>query len=107
MEAYMIIFNCGTLMRRKSDEIDYKPQVGLLLKSGEVIPHYLDISQDKYLETIEEGETKSELDMTSFMEELEKLGNTALDFKEAMKQFFHTGKTSDEAKQIILKAMEK
>jgi len=101
------IFNCGTLMRRKSDEIDYKPQVGLLLESGEVIPHYLDISKDKYLETMEEKEIDSELDMSEFFDELEKLGRTALDFKDAMMQFLHKGKTSNEAKQIILKAMEK
>lgn len=102
------IFNCGTLMRRKSDEIDYKPQVGLLLESGKVIPHYLDISKDKYLETIEEEEVNPELDMKSFMEELEKLDETAFDFAERMKQFLQrTKKISDQAKEIILNAMEK
>ena len=101
------IFNCGTLMRRKSDEIDYKPQVGLLLESGKVIPHYLDISKDKHLEMIEGEEIESELDLADFIKELEKLGTTALDFKDAINQFLHKGKTSDEAKQIILKAMEK
>ncbi len=101
------IFNCGTLMRRKSDEIDYRPQVGLLLESGKVVSHYLDISEDKYLDVVDEKDSQEELDMTSFMQELEKLGETALDFKNAMKEFFHQGKTSDQAKQIILKAMEK
>ena len=102
------VFNCGTLMRRKSDEINYKPQVGLLLESGKVVPHYLDISEDKYIESDEiPVETEEELDMSSFMQELERLGKTALDFMDAMKQFLHAGKTSDEAKQIILDAMEK
>jgi len=41
------------------------------------------------------------------MDELEKLGKTALDFKEAMKEFLSKGKTLSEVKQIILKAMEK
>lgn len=101
-----IIFNCGTLMRRKSDEIDYKPQVGLLLESGKVRSYYLDTSQDKYIEK-EQERVESNLDMGEFFEELEKLGKTALDFKEAMKQFLHSGRTSVEAKEIILKAMEK
>lgn len=100
------IFNCGTLMRRKSDEIDYRPQVGLLLESGEVVPHYLDISKDKYLDIVD-IEEKPDLDMTGFIEGLEKLGKTALDFRDAMKEFLHRGGTSDEAKQIILEAMEK
>ena len=102
-----IIFNCGTLMRRKSDEIDYKPQVGLLLSNGEVVPHYLDISQDKYIEKAADTEVNDSLDMSEFFNELEKLGNSALDFKEAMKQFLHSGKTLTEVKQIILDAMEK
>ena len=102
------VFNCGTLMRRKSDEIDYRPQVGLLLADGSVVPHYLDISQDKYLDTVDLAEKeRSNLDMTEFFNELEKLGKTALDFKEAMKEYFAGGKTSSEAKQIILEAMEK
>lgn len=100
------IFNCGTLMRRKSDEIDYRPQVGLLLDNGSVVPHYLDTSQDKYITKAEE-QVKATLDMGEFYDELEKLGKTALDFKEAMQQFLHSGKTSAEAKQIILDAMEK
>lgn len=100
------IFNCGTLMRRKSDEIDYKPQVGLLLEDGTVISHYLDTSEDKYIEK-EEERVETNLDMGEFFDELEKLGKTALDFKEAMKEFLHSGKTSAEAKQIILDAMEK
>lgn len=102
---YPRIFNCGTLMRRKSDEIDYKPQVGLLMSDGSVTPYYLDISQDKYIPKAEE-QVKAMLDMGEFFDELEKLGKTALDFVEAMKEFLHRGKTSTEAKQIILDTME-
>ena len=40
------------------------------------------------------------------IDELEKLGKTAMDFKEAKQQILHSGKTSPEAKQNILKAME-
>lgn len=101
------IFNCGTLMRRKSDEIDYKPQVGLLLESGEVIPHYLDTSRDRHLDSVDMAlkEERSDLDMVEFMDELGKLGETALEFKKAMKEFLHRGKTSTQAAQIILNAM--
>lgn len=100
------IFNCGTLMRRKSDEINYYPQVGLLMDDGSVVPHHLDISQDKYITKAEER-VKDVLDMGDFFDELEKLGKTALDFEEAMKQFLQSGRTSTEAKEIIFKAMEK
>ena len=100
------IFNCGTLMRRASDEIDYKPQVGLLLESGKVIPYYLDISKDKYLDTIPEIEEKN-IDIEDFIKELEKLGNTALDFHNAVTQFMEKMKTVPEVQKIVLEAMEK
>ena len=101
------IFNCGTLMRRKSDEIDYRPRIGLLLESGVVVSHYLDISKDKHLDEVTSAKMNEDLDLSDFMDELEKLGKTALDFKEAMKEFLSKGKTLSEVKQIILKAMEK
>lgn len=103
------IFNCGTLMRRKSDEVDYKPQVGLLLESGKVVPYRLDISEDKHITKAEE-QVKSEiatLNMEEFFDDLEKLGKTSLDFTDAAKEFLHSHKVSNEAKQILFDAMEK
>lgn len=41
-------FNCGGFMRRKFDELDYKPQVGFMLETGQVVPHYLDTSKDEF-----------------------------------------------------------
>jgi len=102
------IFNCGTLMRRKSDEVDYKPQVGLLYSDGSVEPHYLDISKDKHLTADEVKEAKlEEVDMEIFAEELRKLGSSALDFSESMKQFWTKNKTPKKVKDLILEAMEK
>jgi len=103
------IFNCGTLMRRKSDEIDYKPQVGLLLKSGiepyHVEPYYLDTSNDKCLEIQTETGIKASLDMKAFIKELEKLGDTDLDFYDAMKQYLKKNKVRESICSIILRAM--
>ncbi len=101
----MIILNCGTLMRRKSDEIDYKPQVGLLSPSGKVVPHYLDISKDKYLDTQSPIDTKVSLDMKTFIQELEKLDATDLDFQDVMKHYLKKNKVKETICNIILKAM--
>jgi len=100
------IFNCGTLMRRKSDEINYKPQVGLIYSDGSVEPYYLDTSLDKYLDVSETKDTNTELDISSFIEELSKLGEAAFDFSAAIKQYFAKHKTNKNIKNIILKAME-
>ena len=99
------IFNCGTLMRRKSDEIDYKPQIGLLYSDGSVEPYYLDTSQDKYLDVVSVEDSMEDLNMKSFIEELEKLGDTDLDFTEAIKYYLQKNKISKSIQNIIIKAM--
>jgi hypothetical protein len=102
-------FNCGTLMRRKSDEKNYKPQVGLLYSDGTIKPHYLDTSKDKYLVDVTKDEEKfyEDMDVSDFVKELESLGETALDFTDAVKRYFDSKKTNKEIINIVLKAMEK
>ena len=100
------IFNCGTLMQRKSDEIDYKPQVGLLFKSGKVEPYYLDTSKDKHLEIQNLPDTETSPNMKAFIKELEKLGDSDLDFYDAMKQYLKKNRVEETVCNIILKAME-
>jgi len=100
-----IIFNCGTLMRRKSDEINYKPQIGLLTKDFEMIPYYLNTSKDKYLETKTE-EPEKNLDMSQIIKELRKLGKSKLDFADAIEMYIKAGKASEGAIKVLLKAMK-
>ena len=99
-------FNCGSFMRRHSDEIDYKPQVGLLTDRGEIKPWRLDTSKDKHISGVHIPK-EAELDMTAFIQGLEELGDTALDFGEAVKRFFEKNNTSKKVIDIILEAMEK
>lgn len=79
------IFNCGTFMRRRSDEINYQPQVGLLYEDGRIEPHYLDTSQDKFLkEPLAKELEQQEVDMSEFIEELSNLNLDSLDFRERL-----------------------
>lgn len=105
IDGSLQLFNCGSLMRRNSDQIDYKPQVGLLLSTGKVIPHYLDISKDKHLDIQGVLRKEASLDMKEFIQELEKLEDTDLDFHEAMKQYLRTNKVNTQISNIILGAM--
>lgn len=98
------IFNCGTFMVRKSDEINYKPMVGLITADGNVIPHYLDTSKDVYLGIRKQSEQPI-VDLSDFIDELEKLGNDTLDFESAIQRYFKSNKTEREVKHIILEAM--
>ncbi len=102
------IINCGTFMRRKIDEINYKPTVGILLRDGFIEPWELDCSEDKFIDidkamaVIETG-----LEMSQFINELSSLTGTALNFMEAVKAFFSEVKPDPEVKKLVLEWLEK
>ncbi len=104
--GHLTVINCGALMKRKSDEVVYKPQIGLLLNTGEVKVHYLDTSKDKYLDTRDMTEPKEIIDMKQLLQELEKLDDSALDFPDAIQQFFHRKKVTPKVREIIIDMME-
>lgn len=106
------ILNGGTFMRRRSDEADYRPFVGLLTDKGEWRRHYLDISQDKTIGKADK--VVVEVDgqrYVEFLEMLESLGDTALDFeaavKEAMTKFeaMTNFKVAGAVRDIVLRCM--
>lgn len=96
-----IVFNCGGFIRRRSDEIDYKPQVGILFRNGSVKSHYLDTSQDSFnLEIVNYGE--EERDIRAFLEQLEQLGDQALNFRESIDRLIHDKEIPPPVVDLIL-----
>lgn len=97
------VFNCGTLMRRKADEATYQPQIGLLLRSGVVMPHYLDTSKDHYLALAEDApEGKVILELADFIQQLSSLSSGAVDFSDAVTAYCERNELTDTAKHILL-----
>jgi hypothetical protein len=80
------IWNNGVMVPRRTDERDYKPRVGLLLRSGEVTSYELDTSQNKWAtekEIVEKIEDQQ--DLSDFIAEVKSLGKDPLDFLDALK----------------------
>ncbi len=103
------IYNCGGLMRRKVDEADSRPCVGLLHRGGRVLPLQLSTDGEKFIEQFEVAELLDRaLDMTEFANGLRELagGGDALNFKEAITRFMQTNKVGGQIKEIILSAMD-
>ncbi len=106
------IFNCGTLMRRKIDEYNYKPQVGLLHRDGTISTHYLDCSEDKFIDPNDKEQYRdlisNDENTEEFLSQLAGLGGATIDFLEAVKRFLRddNNKVSPSAKRVILAAME-
>lgn len=103
------ILNAGCLMRRRADEINYKPAVGLLYGDGSIQRHYLDISDDKFLTPEEMVDKAKELstDFTEFLKELEGLGASALDFLEVVEQSLKADPPTEDVKATMLGILER
>jgi len=100
------IFNCGSLMRRHSDQVNYKPKIGILTDDNSILPYYLDTKDDLCLKEMSSDNCKILLDMKGFIKELEKLESTDLDFTEAVKMYMEKNKVKAEVFEVIMKAME-
>lgn len=99
------VINCGTFFRRKSDEIDYKPMVGLLKEDGFIERYYLDVSKDKFCDADPAIEKESLGD--ELIEELRKMADGTLDFVEALQRYMDKEETDQSVKDIILEAIER
>lgn len=103
------VFNCGAFMRRKMDEINYKPMVGMLLAGGSIEPHYLDVSDDKYINITEAArlvEKASDVDATKLIEELRLGAEKSINFVEAVKRYLIDNGIGRRIKQVVLLALE-
>lgn len=76
-------FNPGSFMRRKSDEVDHRPCVGLIREDKTVDVHRLDVGNDRWADpaTIPaERSAGDDIDFTEFKTALMKLGESPHDF---------------------------
>lgn len=102
-----IILNCGTFMRRRADERDYQPKVGLLRSDRTVERLSLDCSGDRFTEEQQMVEmVEKAFDLGDLVEELNDLSEVAIDFAEAMNVFFKSNKVSKGIRRLIMKSME-
>lgn len=99
------VFNGGTFIRRKSDEMFHRPCCGIIYSDGSVKRHFLDTSGDRFHEDVEDR-SEVALDMRAFINNLEKLGEHGLDFRAAVKQHLEKDDVPEGAKQIILEALK-
>ena len=99
------IINVGSLIRRKSDEIEYTPSIGLIYDDGSVRRKRLDTSGDLFHEHPEDRK-ELPVNMAEFIEGLEKLGEHGLNFREAVENHLRNEDVSKEVAEIIRRAME-
>jgi hypothetical protein len=99
------VLNCGTFIRRKTDEIDYAPGVGIIYSDGTVKRRRLDTSGDLFHAQAKDRPEVA-FNMKEFIERLEELGEHGLDFKEAVENHLKTEDVHPKVKEIILAALD-
>jgi hypothetical protein len=100
------IFNCVTLMRRRTDEVGYWPQVGLLYDDGHIEAHYLDTSEDIITGTpIDAGATTARIQIAEFMQDLGKLSEQSLDFRVAVHRWIDEYKPVPQVRDALMRAL--
>lgn len=80
------IVNCGTMLRRKADEINYAPAIWVLHRSGRLDKEYLDISLDVIARVKEAGIEEDSEDLRTLVAELRCMRHDPLDFVSAYKR---------------------
>lgn len=104
-----VIFNVGAMMRRKTDEHEYRPCCGLIYSDGTVERRYFDTSEDVLLtreKAIENAADKNG-GLDEFLDSMRSLGHGTVDFVEVVHELMAKREVSQGVRESILKAMEK
>jgi len=101
------VINCGSIMKRHANEIDYKPSVWLLFNNGCVGRHELNISQDQCLDlTSSDGENLENMNMEELVSCLASIEADSFDFQEALENYMHKNRTRKAVVQLLQNIME-
>ncbi len=101
------VWNNGTLIRRKADEIPYKPCVGLLHADGTITRHYLDTSRDKFLDRDTLPSKVNTIDFEHFLDELTNLSDSAANFTHEVERLLEQERMPQDVKRLILKILDR
>jgi len=99
------LLNCGGFIRRKRDEVNYKPRVGLLYSDGSIKEEFLDTSEDSFVAEAQEREEVA-VNMSEFIQDLEELGEQGLNFRGAVEARLKMDDIKPRTREIILQAIE-
>lgn len=100
------IFNCGGFIRRKVDEVDRKPRVGILYENGTVRSHLLDTRADKFLRPEEIKDQMLDVNMEQFVRELDKMAEVGLDFRQTVIRGIDGMNLPAPVRSMVLKCLE-
>jgi hypothetical protein len=109
-EGWPTVFNHGTFIRRKSDEREYQPHVGLLYSDGGIVLLPYKTDKDRWIDvasTTEKLANESGLDGELLLAELASLGDSTINFHEAVKRFLEKHNTNDRVTALVMELLRR
>lgn len=103
------VLNCGCLVRRRADEKNYRPAVGLIHANGQITRHYLDTSKDKFVdeaEKVEQIESALKINLADFVSELARARAKGVDWKKTVILWCKKNDIDQATKDIIISCVE-
>lgn len=101
--------NPGSFLRRRSDEVDHKPRIGLLWSDGSITEQFLDTKDDEWDEAFLKNKLAKKLiedlgseDAEELVDLLSALKESGLDFYLACKHFLSKKKVGDAVGKWVL-----
>lgn len=99
------IVNCGSLMRRTSDQMEYEPTITILYSDGTAKPQKID-TKGEFFRALKKQESEAKVyDMEELMESIDKLRGVSFDFRATMKRCITTEEIDPNVAKEILEAM--
>lgn len=100
-----LVANCGTMMRRRTDEADYRPFVGLLMDNGTIKMHFLDISKDVHDAKQQAELSEASASIRDYAADLASLPQDALDFRATVDEVLTQTSATDGCRRRVMEAI--
>jgi len=98
------LLNCGGFMRRRIDEKEYKPMVGLLRRDGTIDCHFLETENDVL--SIPKDPKSNHNDFSDFIGSLNEMYDLGLDFEQAVSHYLLGHELNPETVKAIRKVID-
>ena len=99
-----LIYNPGGFMRRKSDEDNRLPQVGLLYSDKTLEIHIMDTEKDSFVPQVREEVEQTGI--KNFVRQMGKLQGAELDYVNALQKVLRGGDISERVRELLNQAIE-
>lgn len=99
------VINNGGFIRRKSNEIFYRPTISQLYSDGNVKVIPLNTKIDRFND-IPDARPEVAFDMKDLLQKLEELGEHGINFRETVERHLRDCELNPRAKQIVMAAIE-